>query len=132
MEDIKVGTQFTKEIIVTEQLLALTVGSGDVKVYATPMMICLMEEVASKCLKQYLDEHTTSVGTMINTTHISATPVGMKVTATATITQIDGKKVCFDIHANDEKGLIGKGTHERFILNREKFEEKTNEKSKSN
>lgn len=128
MEEIKVGESFTKEIIVTEQLLALTVGSGDVKVYATPMMICLMEDVSASYLKQFLDESTTSVGTMISSTHISATPVGMKVTAKATVTAIDGKKVCFDIEASDEKGLIGKGTHERFILNREKFEAKTQEK----
>lgn len=128
MEEIKVGQSFTKEITVTEELLALTVGSGDVKVYATPMMVCLMEEVAATCLKQYLDSETTSVGTMISTSHVSATPVSMKVSAKATITAVDGKKVSFDIEASDEKGSIGKGTHERFILNREKFEAKTNEK----
>lgn len=128
MEEIKVGASFTKEITVTEQLLALTVGSGDVKVYATPMMMCLMEDVSATCLKQFLDDETTSVGTMIASSHLSATPVGMKVNATATVTAVDGKKVCFDIKASDEKGLIGEGTHERFILNREKFEAKTNSK----
>lgn len=128
MEEIKVGQSFTKEITVTQELLALTVGSGDVKVYATPMMMCLMEEVSASCLKQFLDAETTSVGTMLSSSHVSATPVGMKVNAKATITAVDGKKVCFDVEAFDEKGLIGKGTHERFILNRQKFEAKTNEK----
>ncbi len=128
MGDIKVSESYQKEIIVTKELLAITVGSGDVQVYATPMMICLMEDVASNCLKQFLDDGDTSVGTMISTTHISATPIGMKVNAKAVITKVDGKKVSFDIEAYDEKGLIGKGTHERFIVNKEKFEVKTKEK----
>lgn len=128
MEELKVGATFTKEITVTEQLLALTVGSGDVKVYATPMMICLMEDVSASCLKQFIEADMTSVGTMISSSHVSATPVGMKVNAKATVTAIEGKQVCFAVEAFDEKGLIGKGTHERFILNREKFEAKTNEK----
>lgn len=128
MSEIKILTSYEKEIEVTKELLAITVGSGDVHVYATPMMICLMEDVASNCLKQFLDSEETSVGTMISTSHISATPISMKVKAKATITEVDGKKVCFDIEAYDERGLIGKGSHERFILNKEKFEAKTNSK----
>lgn len=124
MNEIKIGTEFKKEITVTEDLLAVNVGSGDVSVFATPMMLCLMEEVSAKCLAQFLDEEMTSVGTNMSSSHIAATPVGMKVTATATITAVEGRKVSFSVIANDEKDVIGKGTHDRFILNREKFNQK--------
>lgn len=128
MEEIKVGEVFTKEITVTEQLLAVNVGSGNVRAYATPMMMCLMEEVSASCLKPFLDEGLTSVGIEISSTHKAATPLGMKVTAKATITAVDRNKVYFDIEASDEIDLIGKGTHVRFIVRHEYFETRTNEK----
>ncbi len=128
MSEIKIGASFEKEIMVTKELLAVNVGSGDVSVFATPMMICLMEEVSAKCLLSLLDEGMTSVGTSITSTHLAATPEGMKVKAIATITAVDGRKVSFDIKAYDEDGLIGEGTHERFIVFRDKFNEKANAK----
>ena len=108
--------------------LASYVGSGDVEVYATPMMIALMEEVSAKCLQQFLEEGMASVGMHIATSHIAATPKGMTVKAQAQITAVDGRKVSFAIKAYDEAGLIGEGTHERFIVNRQKFQEKTQAK----
>ncbi len=125
MSEIKIGEIFKKEIIVEENMRAINVGSGDVSVYATPMMMCLMEEVSAKCLNQFLEEGMTSVGTSISSSHLAATPLGMKVSAEATITAVDGRKISFDIIAYDEAGLIGEGKHDRFIVNRQKFNEKT-------
>lgn len=131
MKEIKVGESLEIRKRVTESLLAKNVGSGDVAVYATPMMLALMEETASKCLAQFLDEGETSVGTYIASSHDSATPLGMEVCAKAKIVGAEGKKVDFEIEAFDEKGSIGKGTHSRFVLNRERFEKKASEKGNS-
>lgn len=128
MSEIKINKSYEKEITVTENLLAINVGSGDVSVFATPMMLSLMEEVSAKCLLEFLDEGMTSVGTNINASHIAATPVSMKVKAIATIKEVDGRKVSFEVKAFDECGLIGEGTHERFIVNREKFNQKAQSK----
>ncbi|MEG0894806.1 MAG: thioesterase family protein [Oscillospiraceae bacterium] len=128
MVEIKVGETFEKEITVKESMLASSVGSGFVSVYATPMMIALMEEVSSKCLQQFLDMDMTSVGTEISVSHLSPTPRGMKVTASATITAVNGRMVTFAVKAKDEIGLIGEGTHQRVIVNAEKFNEKANKK----
>ena len=96
-------------------------GSGELEVLATPRMIALMEECAYKSISGDLDEGASTVGTRMNVKHVSATPVGMEVTATAEITEIDGRRVCFSVKAYDEAGLIGEGTHERFIVYSEKF-----------
>jgi len=113
---------------VNKEMLASSVGSGATDVFATPMMIALMENSAFKCLNQFLDEGETSVGTQISTTHISATPIGMEVYAISTITSADGRKVDFKIEAYDACGKIGEATHSRFVVNNEKFILKTNEK----
>lgn len=130
MNEIKIGEVFEKEIQVEDCHLACNVGSGDVEVYATPMMIALMEEVSAKCLQQFLDEDMTSVGTCISSSHLVATPKGMKVKAESKIVAVNGRKIGFEIKAFDDAGLIGEGTHERFILNREKFHEKAQAKLK--
>ncbi|RHU04641.1 MULTISPECIES: thioesterase family protein [Erysipelotrichaceae] len=128
MKEIKIGSVLTKEITVTDDLLACHVGSGIVNVYATPMMIALMENTACECLNPFLDEGETSVGVMMNTTHDAATPAGMKVSVTAEITAIDRKKVSFSIIAKDEKDVIGKASHDRFVVVKEKFEAKAQSK----
>lgn len=122
MKNIEVGTTYTASVVVSEEALAKTVGSGDVSVYATPMMVALMERAAASCLKTFLEEGETSVGTMIQTTHQAATPMEMTVEATATITAAEGRKVTFSIVAKDEKEIIGEALHERVILVKEKFE----------
>ena len=123
--EITVGLKGTVTETVNENITAEKVGSGSLPVFATPMMVALMEKAACKALENSLDEGTTSVGTMVNIEHVAATPVGMEVTVTATVTAVDGRKICFSVEAFDEVGLIGKGTHDRFIVNAEKFTAKT-------
>ena len=105
-------------------------GSGELEVLATPRMIALMEECAYKSISADLEEGASTVGTLMNVKHVSATPVGMEVTVEAEITEIDGRRVCFSVKAYDESGLIGEGTHERFIVYSEKFIQKTYSKLK--
>ncbi len=111
--------------IVTDINTAIAVGSGSLAVYATPAMVALMEKAACKALEPLLNEGETTVGTNININHISATPVGMKVSATAELISQEGRKFCFKVTANDENGLIGEGTHERFCVLSQKFTDKT-------
>lgn len=122
MKEVRIGQTLTKEMVVEEKDLAVQVGSGSVSVFATPMMIALMEHAAAACLDAFLDEGETSVGVMMNTTHDAATPCGMKVCATAQIVAVDRKKIRFDIIAKDEKDVIGTAAHERVVVNKEKFE----------
>lgn len=121
MKEIQLNSVHTEETEVTAELLASFVGSGSVDVYATPMMIALMEKASAALLQTYLDEGETSVGILMNTTHSAATPKGMKVSATAEIINVEGKKVTFKVIAKDEKDIIGEATHERFIVMSEKF-----------
>ncbi len=125
---LEVGIQNECSVEVTLQNTAKSVGSGSLSVFATPSMIALMEKAAAECVQPLLEGGQTSVGTLMNVSHLSATPVGMKVTAKCTLSEIDGRRLCFDVEASDERGLIGKGTHERFIVNAEKFQQKANNK----
>ena len=122
---IETGMKFTVKIVVGKEDTAKNVGSGTLEVLATPRMIALMEEAAYKCIGDLLEEGTTSVGTNMSVKHLSATPVGMEVCATAEITEVDGRRVAFKVEAYDESGLIGEGTHERFVVAEEKFIAKT-------
>jgi len=121
---IAIGRTGTASRIVTEQLTAKYVGSGSLDVFATPMMIALMEEAACECIASELTEGSTSVGTHINVTHVVASPLGVNITATAEVTAVDGRKVLFNVVAHDETSEIGNGTHERFIIDAEKFMKK--------
>ncbi len=122
---IEIGNQFKLEITVEGKDTAKSVGSGTLDVLATPRMIALMEEASYKCIGNDLEVGTTSVGTYMAVKHLSATPVGMKVCAQATVTEVDGRKVQFKVEAYDEAGIIGEGTHERFVVGEEKFVAKT-------
>lgn len=126
--ELTVGMQYKLETTVTENNTALAVGSSDLPVFATPMMLALMEGAAAQCVKDCVGEGNTTVGTRIESTHDAATPVGMKVYAVATVTQIDRRRIDFSVEAFDECGKIGAGTHSRFIVNAEKFMAKTNGK----
>ena len=126
--DNTVGLKASVKEMVSTENTAAKVGSGSLPVFATPIMVALMEKAACQALEGHLDEGSTTVGTMLNIEHVAATPVGMAVTAESTVTAVDGRKVCFDVAAYDEAGLIGKGKHERFIVNAEKFTAKTNAK----
>lgn len=110
---------------VSDSNTALSVGSGSLKVYATPAMLALMEKAACKAIGEILGEGETTVGTLLNVKHIAATPVGMEVSATAELLERDGRRYVFKVTASDESGLIGEGTHERFAVLAQKFTDKT-------
>ena len=112
------GIQGEKKEQVTQENTALTMKSGALKVYATPAMIALMEQAAYTSVAGELEEGQGTVGTLMNVSHISATPVGMEVTA----------KSEFHVEAYDERGKIGEGEHERFIIDNEKFQNKADNK----
>ncbi|MEG0899964.1 MAG: thioesterase family protein [Oscillospiraceae bacterium] len=118
---MEIGQKNTVSVKVTENNIAINVGSGDVEVFATPMMIALMEKAASECIAAELPEGMTSVGGFISTSHTSATPIGCTAFATAEIVEFTEKKVEFKVTACDDSGIIGEGTHTRFIVNKEKF-----------
>lgn len=121
LQELKPGLTGTAETVVRETNTALAMGSGSLHVFATPSMIALMEQAACNAVAACLDEESTSVGTFLNITHDAATGMGKKVTAKATLTAVEGRKLIFEITAADEEKQIGKGTHERFIVNKEKF-----------
>lgn len=126
--EMQIGKIGTAETMVTRENTAAAVGSGCLLVYGTPYMIGLMEMAACDCVKEYLEEGSTTVGTVLNVAHTAATPVGMAVRAEAKLTAVDGRKLSFEVTAYDEKGEIGKGTHERFIVFEEKFLARTYDK----
>ncbi len=108
-------------MIIEQRHTAKEVGSGDLAVFATPMMVALMEGEAMNVAGSECTDAETTVGTLVNVAHLRATAVGDEVYAKATLTQRDGRKLTFRVEAHDSKGLIGEGTHERYIVNREKF-----------
>ncbi len=118
------------EITVTNENTAAVMGSGDTAVFATPAMIALMEKTAASSVAEFLEEGNTTVGTEISVKHLAATPVGMKVYCISKVESVDGRKLTFSLEAYDEVGLIGSGTHERFVVNRSKFQNKTDSKLK--
>lgn len=125
---IEVGIKGRMETIVTPDNVATSVGSGRVKVFSTPNMIQLMERAALFSIEPYLEKGQSSVGTHINVSHCAATPVGMRVWAESEVMEIDRRRITFAVKAYDERGLIGEGTHERFIIDIEKFQSKADNK----
>lgn len=115
------GLTHTSTLIVTAQDTALYQGSGDMEVLATPRMMALMENAAMLAVKDELPEGSTTVGGHIESSHLRPSKVGAEITATATVTKVEGKKIYFDIKAQMNDVIIGEGTHLRFIVDREKF-----------
>ena len=126
--NLQIGMNNVIEAMSTDQTTALHMKSGSLKVLATPAMMCLMEQAAAELVERNLPEDLTSVGISINVSHKAPTPVGMTVKAEAIITKIDGRKITFDVKASDGVDEIGIGTHERFIVNKEKFQTKADNK----
>lgn len=124
MNEYKIGDTYKTEAVVSEEMLACNVGSGSLKVYATPMVVALIEKAAAEMAQTFVDEGITTVGTRIAIDHVSATPAGVKVWAEVTLKEIDGRKFVFDVSAFDESGLIAKGEHERFSVDIVKFMKK--------
>ena len=119
--EITIGMKGTAETTVERQDTAYEVGSGDLLVYATPCMVALMEGAACNAIADAIPEGKTSVGTMLNISHIAATPVGMDARAEAEVTEVDGSTITFQITAYDESGKIGEGTHKRAVITTQKF-----------
>ena len=122
---LKTGIKGHQELVVTQELTAKNMGSGVMDVFATPAMLALMEKTAFTSVAEYLNEGCGSVGTKVDIEHVASSPVGMKITCDSELIEIEGRKLVFKVEAYDEKGLIGKGTHERFIVENKKFQEKT-------
>ncbi|MBQ3262747.1 MAG: thioesterase family protein [Oscillospiraceae bacterium] len=127
---ILIGAKGVAEMIVTEDKTAAAIGSGSVKVFATPWMIAMMELSACSALAPYYEEGQSSVGTHLDVSHDAATPVGMKVHAEAEVIEVDRRRIVLSVAAYDEMGLIGKGRHERFLIDAEKFIAKAESKGK--
>jgi fluoroacetyl-CoA thioesterase len=126
--DIAAGLTGTVELVVGEQHTAPSIGSGKVRVLATPVMINLIEAAALKAIEHLLQSGYQSLGTHLDVHHVAATPVGMKARATAVVTKVDGRTVTFKVEARDEKDLIGHGTHERVVVNVAKFDARVQQK----
>lgn len=125
---LNVGDKLTITKVVTEDMSAFNVGSGSLRVLATPMVIALMENAASKLAQQGLEDIFTTVGTGISIDHTSPTPIGAEVSATATVTKIDGRMLYFDVVAEDKLGVVSKGTHTRVSVKADSFQRKADEK----
>ena len=128
MKDIVIGTTYTLSPTVTEEKLACNMKSGSLPVFATPAMAALMEETSAAALSLFLEEGETSVGTALDLKHTAATPLGMKVTATAEIVEVDRRRVTFQVTVRDEQEEIGSARHDRFVVGAEKFLAKANAK----
>ncbi len=126
--ELQIGLKNSVAQVVSEIDTAVAVGSGSLKVLATPKLIALVEKAAADLVEKNLSPEMTSVGTLVNFEHTAPTPVGMKISAEVEISEIDGRKIIFKVAAFDEVGEIGRGRHERFIVNREKFQIKANNK----
>ncbi len=117
------------EIKVNQSNTAVSMNSGTLSVFATPAMVALIEETAWRSIMPYLDEGLSTVGTRLDIEHVSPTPVGMNVKCETELIEIDGRRLKFKTNVYDETGLIGTGTHERFIVNTVKFQTKANNKN---
>jgi predicted thioesterase len=128
MDALKPGLTGSAGLVVGEEHTAPRVGSGRVHVLATPVMINLIEAAALDAVERLLPPGHQSLGTVLHVRHIAATPVGIRVTARAEVTGVEGRTIRFRVEARDEKELIGDGTHERVVVNVAKFDERVQRK----
>ena len=125
---LTVGIKGKQSVEVVEANTAKNVGSGLLPVFATPAMAALMEKTASESVAEYLGEGEGTVGISLNIRHLAATPIGMTVTCESELVEIDRKRLVFTLKVSDGKDIIGDGTHERFVINNERFMEKAKAK----
>ena len=125
---LAIGCKGTATKVVDDSVSAKTLGSSPLDVFATPAMVALMEQAAWTGVVSALDHGHGTVGSRLEVTHTAATPMGMTVTATAELIEIDGRRLVFRVSAEDQCGLIGEGIHERYIVDEARFLAKTNAK----
>ena len=126
---IETGIKGHREQIVTPEMSAARVGSGLVDVFATPMLVALVEQTCYESVLPHLDEGQGTVGTLVNVSHVSATPISKRVWCESELVEVDRRRLVFSVKAYDEYGLIGEGTHERFVIDTAKFMDKLKAKS---
>ncbi|HMA88027.1 MAG TPA: thioesterase family protein [Burkholderiales bacterium] len=126
--ELRPGLIGRTELTVSEEHTAPRVGSGKVHVLATPVMINLFEAAALAACERFLTAGYQSLGTLLEVRHVAATPVGMKVFATAEVTKVEGRTISFRLEARDERELIGDGRHERVVVNVAKFDQRVQRK----
>ncbi len=131
MRTIPIGTKATATLVVKPEHLASRFKDSMLPaVFATPMMILVMENAALDAIKPYLEPGESAVGTSVDVKHLSATPVGHEVRATAEVVRVEGKRIDYVVSASDEQGEIGKGTHQRIVIDLASFNERLARKSK--
>lgn len=121
IKTMETGLRHTSTITVGQANTALAMGSGDMEVFATPAMVALMENAAMKAVAPHLPEGSTTVGAMMETSHIKPSALGETVNAEAILEEVDGRKLTFHVTASDSQGTIGEGKHIRYIVDRERF-----------
>lgn len=122
------GLKGRQEVSVEQRNSAKEMKSGTLDVFATPAMVALMEETAWKSVADHLEEGMGSVGTALNIKHLAATPLGMNVWCESELIEVDGRRLVFQVDVFDDAGKVGEGTHERFIVQNEKFQKKADSK----
>ena len=125
---IEPGIKGRLEQVVSPEMSAARVGSGLVEVFATPMMVALIERTCNESVLPHLEPGQGTVGTLVNVSHTAATPIGMRVWAESELIEVDRRKLTFRVAAYDECGPIGEGIHERFIIDTERFRQKAESK----
>ena len=126
---VEKGIKGRREQTVTPEMSAARVGSGLVEVFATPMMVALVEQTCLESVLPHLEDGQGTVGTLVNVSHVAATPIGMRVWCESELVEVDRRRLVFSVKAYDECGLIGEGNHERFVIDTTKFMEKIKAKS---
>lgn len=128
-KNLEIGLTLTESYIIGREHAARSVGSGEVEVLSTPAMVAFMEKTASRCVKSKLPENSITVGTRIDIRHLSPTPIGEKIKVKAELVKIDNRKLVFRVKAEWHNEVIGRGQHERFIVNKERFLERLEARS---
>lgn len=128
LDDLKPGLTATVEIVVGTRDTAAHVGSGRIGVLATPILVTLLESAALQAVERFMPPGQQTVGTRLNISHTAATPVGMRVRAHAELIRVEGRKLTFRLHAEDDGEPIAEGTHERLIISVERFDQRMQKK----
>lgn len=128
LDDLKPGLTATVEIVVGTRDTAAHVGSGKIGVLATPILVTLLESAALQAVERFMPPGQQTVGTRLDISHTAATPVGMRVRAHAELIRVEGRKLTFRLHAEDDGEPIAEGTHERLIISVERFDQRMQKK----